>query len=159
MRSRATAAKNRLPTCRWSSNLHQSRPGTQEQRHPQLRWKCPLLGQKPTSERGSPRLDYIEVMSKTDGAAALAISSRRSAGCRLSRMMRSMYCSGASPVLAAASRISLVNLFSEPFLRPPVLIAPGHRYLFLYFRESLQAVGHEADVFQLLLVRHLAPFG
>ena len=34
MRSRATAAKNRLPTCRWSSNLHQSRPGTQEERQP-----------------------------------------------------------------------------------------------------------------------------
>ena len=31
-----TAAKNRLPTCRWSSNLQQSRPGTQEQRHPSL---------------------------------------------------------------------------------------------------------------------------
>ena len=37
MRSRATAAKNWLPTCRWSSNLHQSRPGTQEERHPDAR--------------------------------------------------------------------------------------------------------------------------
>jgi hypothetical protein len=36
MRSRATAAKNRLPTCRWSSNLHRSRSGTQEQRHPNI---------------------------------------------------------------------------------------------------------------------------
>ena len=26
--------KNRLPTCRWSSNLHQSRPGTQEEATP-----------------------------------------------------------------------------------------------------------------------------
>ena len=42
MRSRASAAKNRLRTCRWSSNLHQSRLWNSGTATPH-RWKCPLL--------------------------------------------------------------------------------------------------------------------
>ena len=59
MRSRSIAGKNRPPTCRWSSNLHQSRPcGTQEQRH-QLRWKCPA-GPKTVRERHMTPADRNE---------------------------------------------------------------------------------------------------
>jgi hypothetical protein len=55
------------------------------------------------------------------GAAAFAISSRRAAGSRGSRIIRSIYSTGISPPAATASRIALVDLLIAPGGRP----APG----------------------------------
>src|SRR5262249_3242887 len=55
------------------------------------------------------------------GAAALAISSRRPTGWFGSRMIRSMYASGSSPVAAASCRTCSLARLAAPLGRP----APG----------------------------------
>src|SRR6185436_10964252 len=49
------------------------------------------------------------------------MSSRRAIGSFSSCITRSIYSRGASPDLVTADLNSAVTLFSEPFLRPPVL--------------------------------------
>jgi hypothetical protein len=69
----------------------------------------------------SPECSTDERREWQNGAAALAISSRRPTGWLGSRMIRSMYASGSSPVAAASCRTSSFARLVAPLGRP----APG----------------------------------
>src|SRR5215472_1978738 len=69
----------------------------------------------------SPECSTDESREWQNGAAALAISSRRPTGWLGSRMIRSMYASGSSPVAAASCRTSSFARLTAPLGRP----APG----------------------------------
>src|SRR5262249_19733047 len=69
----------------------------------------------------SPECSTDERREWQNGAAALAISSRRPTGWLGSRMIRSMYASGSSPLAAASCRTSSFARLAAPS-RPP---APG----------------------------------
>src|SRR5262249_41704380 len=70
------------------------------------------------------------------GAAVLAISSRRVFDDFGSRMMRSMYSSGISPVLAAAARASAVARLTDPFFLPAPGLAPPRLLIWLPLTEN-----------------------
>src|SRR5215813_12366166 len=69
----------------------------------------------------SPECSTDERREWQNGAAALAISSRRPTGWLGSRMIRSMYASGSSPVAAASCRTCSLARLAAPLGRP----APG----------------------------------
>src|SRR5262245_58052319 len=69
----------------------------------------------------SPECSTDERREWQNGAAALAISSRRPSGWLGSRMIRSMYASGSSPVAAASCRTCSFARLAAPLGRP----APG----------------------------------
>src|SRR5215470_16401812 len=70
----------------------------------------------------SPECSTDERREWQNGAAALAISSRRPTGWLGSRMIRSMYASGSSPVAAASCRTCSFARLAAPLGRP----APRH---------------------------------
>src|SRR5262245_30617122 len=69
----------------------------------------------------SPECSTDDRREWQNGAAALAISSRRPTGWLGSRMIRSMYASGSSPVAAASCRTCSLARLAAPLGRP----APG----------------------------------
>src|SRR6516164_7813625 len=69
----------------------------------------------------SPECSTDERREWQNGAAALAISSRRPTGWLGSRMIRNMYASGSSPVAAASCRTCSFARLAAPLGRP----APG----------------------------------
>src|SRR5262249_18277729 len=69
----------------------------------------------------SPECSTDERREWQKGAAALAISSRRPTGWLGSRMIRSIYASGSSPVAAASCRTCSLARLAAPLGRP----APG----------------------------------
>src|SRR5262249_61898569 len=66
----------------------------------------------------SPECSTAERREWQNGAAALAISSRRPTGSLGSRMIRSIYASGSSPVAAASCRTCSLARLAAPLGRP-----------------------------------------